>query len=141
MLVDYSVIENQLEDGLTLLGCHVVQSIANLSSPGQDCLHRSALCSSARRPGLEVIELTPEEFQAFGDEFALMVKLGLGDLPRYIQSDSAVLFHLDRPQLALRFADLLIKGTAVLSVEGLDPRHNQVGVLKDALVYARSELE
>ena len=129
MLVDYSVIENQLEDGLTLLGCHVVQPISNLPSPGQDRPHRSAFFSSARRPGPEVIELLPGEFQAFGDEFALMVKLGLRDLPRYIQSDSAVLFHLDRPKLALRFADLLIKAAAVLSIEGLDPRDNQIGVL------------
>ena len=81
MLVDYSVFENQLKHGLALLRCHLVQPIANLPSPGQDRLHRSLLFSSVRSSGPKVVELVPKDFQLSSDEFALMIKLVLRDLP------------------------------------------------------------
>ena len=108
----------------------------NSSSPwptslaqARDSLHQPPLLNPARLPSPVVVQLRPGALKPLGDELALMVELGLGDLPRHEQPDGTVLFHLDAPQVSLGLGDLLLQFAALWRIEGVDTGDDQVGVL------------
>ena len=118
--VDDHLVEKQLQDVPALFVGHLVQAASDLTGPGQDVLHEDALFGQHCLLRTVVVQFRSESLQPFGDELALMVELGLGDLARHVQPDGPVLLGLDPVELALRPFDLPLPAVIVLSAQRLD---------------------
>ena len=103
--VDDDLFHDRLENPLALLIGQLVNALADLLRPGEDILHQPPLLSPARLLNPAIVQLRPGALKPLGDELALEIELGLGDLPRHEQPDGAVLFHLDVPQVSLGLGD------------------------------------
>ena len=89
-----------------------------------------------RRPRPILVESCPKALQPLADEAALVVELFLGDLPRHVEADGAVLLHLHARQLALRARDLAGHVVIRIAVQRRQPGHDQVRMFQHALDLA-----
>ena len=138
--VDDDLFHDLLENPLALLIGQLVNALADLLRPGEDILHQPPLLSPARLLNPVIVQLRPGALKPLGDELALEIELGLGDLPRHEQPDGAVLFHLDVPQVSLGLGDVRLQTAALLRIEDVDTGDDQVGVLDYPLHLAPNRL-
>ncbi len=89
-----------------------------------------------RRPRPILVESCPKALQPLADEAALVVELFLGDLPRHVEADGAVLLQLHAHQLALRARDLAGHVVIRIAVQRRQPGHDQVRMFQHALDLA-----
>ena len=134
--VDGDLFDDQLEKLPSLFEGQLVQALADLPRPRKDSFLQALLISSGHHSSPAIVQFCPCALKPLGDELALEVELGLGDLPRHMEPDGDVLLHFDVPDDSLSLGPLLHQSAVLLRTEGFYAGDDQVGALKHPIHLA-----